>query len=94
MAWVDLTRGVLEEFAERSGSVYEPILYRIQTLFTLLEERHLSAKLTAASVTAIRLSPETDRALAKRFNVSHVTIHKVRTFKTWKRVLPKPKCSV
>jgi Autographiviridae endonuclease len=50
-------------------------------------ERHGAAKLTEAIVREIRTSPDTGRALAKRFGVPFQTISNVRRRKSWKHVI-------
>lgn len=45
-----------------------------------------NAKLTEQDVRDIRMSEETERALAKQYGVSQVAIHYIRTRKTWKHI--------
>lgn len=47
-------------------------------------ERHLSAKLTWEIVDEVRASPESNRALARRYGVSPAAIGAVRRGVTWK----------
>ena len=49
-------------------------------------EKHPKAKLTENDVKEIRASTETERALAARYGVSQVSIHFIKTRKTWKHV--------
>lgn len=49
-------------------------------------ERMSTAKLNESSVSTIRTSSETDRALAKRFGVAAGTINCCRTRKTWRHL--------
>lgn len=45
-----------------------------------------SARLTEDDIRLIRISPESQRELGRRFGVSGVAIHKIRTRKTWSHV--------
>ena len=50
------------------------------------DEINPKAKLGPGEVREIRASDDTVRALAARYGVSHVTIHHIRTRKTWNHV--------
>ena len=49
-------------------------------------EAHGKSSLTDQDVRDIRMSGETNRALGERYGVSNVTIHNIRTRKTWKHI--------
>lgn len=49
-------------------------------------ESSAQSRLTEQDVRDIRMSTETERALAARYGVSQVAIHYVKTRKTWKHV--------
>jgi hypothetical protein len=52
----------------------------------MLGSKNHRAKLTEEDVKAIRLDKRTERAIGKAYGVSQVTIHFIRTRKTWRHV--------
>lgn len=68
------------------GTHAENVRDRVERGRSAKGERHGRAKLTTGKVRAIRVSDETDTALARRYGVDRALIAKIRARKIWTHV--------
>jgi len=69
-----------------AGTIHNNVDDRIKRNRSKIGEKHGMAKLTEKQVLEIRASKETQRVLAKRFNVSQINIGRIKNRKIWKHI--------